>query len=116
MQQSTKKHIAVISATLAMATVSRPALAFDWDVQTTVSVVEGSYVPSLVPFEINVPAGTCARGAWLYWTIQGTDEAKQIANAQAVFSLLLTAKMSNKTIEIYGYNSGCAVAFIHLVN
>jgi hypothetical protein len=108
-------RLALSGLALALGLASQPALAYDWMVETTISAIEPTYVPSSVNFTVNAPAGTCAMGAWLSWNVRGADQPSRIANAQAILSILLTAKMSGKTIRIYGNNAGCTVDFMHFL-
>lgn len=91
------------------------AQAWEWSVEAYVTVVEGSYLPEQVPFQIDLPAGNCISGSWLSWVIRGTDSPARYINAQAVFSVLLTAKGSHRRVKIFGNNAECAVEYIHLI-
>lgn len=91
------------------------AQAYDWMVETTVSGLEPTYVPTRISFTVNAAGGSCTQGTWLTWNAQGTDEPAQIANIQAVYATLLSAKLSGKTIRIFGNNSGCTIQFIHII-
>jgi hypothetical protein len=73
-------------------------------------------MPGSITFLINASAGNCAVGQILRWTATGSDEQTQIANAQAVFSLLMSAKLSGQKVQIYGLNSNCTVQYVQLVN
>lgn len=95
-----------------------PAIAFtDWSVtKAHVTLIEGTYVPGIVNFTIDVPAGPCAAGAFLQYNGQGSDPA---SNVKAVYALLLTAKISGQTVNLYGSNTltsngWCLVQFIHI--
>lgn len=92
-----------------------PALAYDWTVEGHVTLVEGSDLPTSLPFMIDVPAGSCAAGSFLTWVIRGSDTTAKNINIQAVYALLMTAEKSRSTIRITGNNSGCAVSFIYLL-
>ena len=91
------------------------AQAFDWGgVTAHVVMVEATYMPTRVTFIVDQPAGTCAAGQVLGWTSTGSDSTQLTAQGSAVLSLLMTAQVSGRPITIFGYNSGCSVAFIHL--
>ena len=95
---------------------SASAGAYDWDVEAHVVVIETSYVGwTHLYFSIDRPAGTsCAAGTWLMWNTNGNDEPSQLANVQAQLSVLEAAKLSGKTIHIFGWNSGCSVSYMWL--
>lgn len=110
------KKLIGVSAFVAGLFGANPAYAYDWATTVNVTVIEASYVPTSVDFQVNAAVGTCASGAWLNWTVRGSDEATQIANVQAIYALLLTAKASGKQVFIAGTNSGCTVQFMYLLN
>lgn len=93
------------------------ASAYDWSVIAHVTDVEGSYTPGHITFKIDKDASSqCPQGTFLAWNMTGADEAQQIANANAVYSLLMTALATGKSVTIYGYNSGCVLSFVHILN
>lgn len=106
--------LAGVGAAMALL-AAQPASASDWSVAANVTIVEGSYIPNTVDFQINQAAGSCAAGTWLNWTLRGSDEPSQIANAQGIYSLLMTALASGKQVQLYGTNSGCTVQFMWLL-
>ena len=114
-----KKLILAATVTLLLSSVSAIA-AYDWNLSAHVVAVEATYIPDHVTFQIDGPAGTsCPAGSWLVWPGQGTDAVSKQANVQAVYSLLLAAKLSYDTIDLFGNNGNvqgfCAAAtFIHL--
>ena len=95
-----------------LAACSQPAMAYDWMVEANVIAIEPTYVPGSLNFSISLPAGTCV-GTWLHWQARGASEAAQIANVQAVLSVVLTAKVAGSKVRVYGSNSTCNVDFIH---
>jgi hypothetical protein len=97
--------------------VSVPAgAAYDWSVVgVSVTVVEASYMPQKVTFEINIDASSsCTAGTWLTWTPQGADEATLQANANAIYAMLLAAKVSGTPVTVFGLNANCAVTYLHM--
>jgi len=114
MKYRVSRVCALLGALCASTTVTS-AYAFDWSIETTVSALEPSYVPTRISFTVNAAGGSCAQGAWLTWNAQGADQPAQIANIQAVYATLLSAKLSGKTIRIFGNNSGCSIQFIHII-
>ncbi|QNM94834.1 hypothetical protein [Chitinimonas koreensis] len=91
-----------------------PTLAYDWNVAGRVKVVEGTYVPDSVTFNIDVAAGNCPAGGWLTWSSPSSDPSTRRDNVKAVYALLLTAKATGGTVTLFGSNNGCKVEFIHL--
>jgi len=45
---------------------------------------------------------------------RGADAQMKEANAKAIFALLLTPKLSEKTVSLFGNNAGCTIEFVHL--
>jgi hypothetical protein len=101
---------------LAVATttpVNASATTFDYTVTGAhVRLVEGTYLPGLVKFQIDVAAGSCPAGSYLAWNSKGADETAQASNGAAALSVLLTAKATNTTITFGGFNSGCAIDYL----
>ena len=96
------------------ALASGAAQAFDWSVTAHVTMVEATYMPAQVTFLIDQAGGSCAAGQTLSWTAAGSDSTLLSANASAVFSLLMTAKVSGQAVTLFGSNSGCSIQFVHL--
>jgi len=112
------KHVTcrkLLAGSLLMTVHATAVGAFDWTTSAKVSVIEPSYMPGWISFQIGASVGTCPSGTWLQWPAQGADQASRIANAQAVYSTLLTAMMANRTVIFYGVNAGCKVEHIHLI-
>lgn len=76
---------------------------------TKVTFLEATYMPSSITLKIDAPFGACAAGTLLRYYPQGADAAAQALNIQAVFSLLLTAKVSSERVILTGYSADCAV-------
>lgn len=102
-------------ALLAIGSQSVQASAFDWNVTTSVNVVEPSYMPDRVVFSVSSSVGSCPVGSWLTWQSKGPTDAAKAANAQAVLSVLMTAMLAHRQVRIYGMNSGCKVEHMHLL-
>ena len=103
-------------AVLATLLSNTSAMASDWQViGVHVTVVEATYVPTIVDFQVDTAAGSsCPAGAWLTWKGQGPDLQAQRDNVKAVYALRLAAKLSQTPVNIFGNNAGCVVTFIHL--
>lgn len=106
----------VVLWVIALATCATPSAATtpDWGIDAHVVVVESSYMPGTLDFQIDAPAGTCAAGGWLVWNISGADEPSKIANAQANLSVLMSAFLSGKRVRVVGNNAGCVVNYLWL--
>ncbi|SFI81244.1 hypothetical protein SAMN02799626_00569 [Caulobacter sp. UNC279MFTsu5.1] len=82
---------------------------------TKVTFLEATYMPNSITLKIDAPFGACAAGTLLRYFPQGADAGAQALNIQAVFSLLLTAKVSNQRVILTGYSADCtAVRFVTL--
>jgi len=96
-----------------------PALAYDWSTVASVAAIEGTHVPSIVRFWVTSKVSTCPTGqefgSQLDYSPIGSTADERIANAQAVTSILMTAKVTGRQIKIFGRSSDCVVEFIYLV-
>ena len=109
-----RKSLVCWFVTLSIVSASLPALAYDWSViGTQVVSVESTYMPDRISFKVRSAPGNCA-GQWLIWNGKGATAADRQANAKATFALLLAAKVSQTTVNIFGNNAGCTIDFIHL--
>lgn len=88
--------------------------AYDWVVVTKVTLVQPTYMPNVVSFQIHETAGACNAGTWMRWDARGTTEGEKIANANAVYGSLMTAMIAGKTVRLYGVDANCAIDFIHM--
>jgi len=94
--------------------VGTPAWAYDWAIiGAHVVHIEGTYMPTVVPFNVDKPGGNCAAGATLQYTGHGADTPTAQANTKAIYALLLAARLTNTPVDLYG-NSDCSVSFVHL--
>lgn len=90
------------------------AQAYDWAVVAKVTAIEGTYMPVSLPFKVDTASGSCPAGTLLTWNIRGADATQKAQNAQAILSILMTAKSSGQTVTIFGNNAGCTVDYIYL--
>jgi hypothetical protein len=95
---------------------SSQAWAYDWGVEARVVAIESTYMPTQVLFSIDAAGSSCTVGTLLKWTPKGSTADEKIANAQAIFSTLLTAQASGRKVRVYGNNSGCTVDYLHILN
>ncbi len=87
---------------------------FDWGGGGHITLVEGTYMPNQITFQTDANLGSCTAGSWLTWEPKGTDTETKLANVDAVYTLLLAAKLSGEAVNLFGNNSGCQVLFVHL--
>jgi hypothetical protein len=93
--------------------MAAPAQAYDWNITTQPTVVEATYMPASVNFQVaNAASGSCPAGTFLVWNAKGADAAAKAANAAAVMSMVMTAKATNRSLVLFGNNSGCTIDFI----
>lgn len=113
-------RVGLASAMLALA--GTPALAqtsvsspFDWSARASVTAIDGTSAPNVVAFQLAADAGNCTAGSWLTYHPTGPDAATQSANAQALITMLQTANTNNVAVTITGFNAGCVVQTVTLI-
>jgi len=113
----------LLAASVTTFLLSTPAKAYDWDlVGVHVTVVEATYIPDHVTFQIDASTPSnpaCPAGSWLVWPGQGPDALSKQANVEAVYSLLLAAKLTHNTVNVFVNNGNVegfcsAVVYIHI--
>jgi hypothetical protein len=91
---------------------------------TIVTIIEPSYLPDSIWFQINAPVANCAVGEWLSYDggsahPPGTDEAKRQSAVKAAYAGLLTALVAGRKVDIYAANKVqagvCRVEFMHIL-
>jgi hypothetical protein len=93
--------------------LNAPAQAYDWNITTQPTVIEATYMPTSVNFQVAHAAGSsCPVGTFLVWNAKGADAPAKAANAAAVMSMVMTAKATNRSLVLFGNNSGCTIDFI----
>jgi hypothetical protein len=103
------------STLLAGLLIGSPAMAWDWNgLGVHITVVEPTYIPDRITFQADATLGPCPAGSWLTWKGQGADAVAKQSNVEAVYALLLAAKLSGITVNLFGDNAGCVATFIHL--
>ncbi len=103
-------YLAIFFATLL---ISSPASAYDAVVAARVTMIEPTYMPSQIVFTADAGTSACPPGHLLQWAARGATLPEQIANSQAVISLLATAKASGSQVTLYIKNADCSAEFIH---
>jgi acyl-CoA synthetase (AMP-forming)/AMP-acid ligase II len=76
-----------------------------------VALLQPTYLPSVVSFQLTAGSTLCPSGAWLQWT--NADQS----NNKAIYATLLAAFTAGKTIRLY-INDGdttCTGVFMHVI-
>lgn len=100
---------------LSWGTMIQAAQAWDASYIAKVTMIEPTYIPGRIVFKVDRGAGACAAGAALTWNAQGANSDERIANVQAVYSALQTAKATNGNVDVFVNTGNCTVEFIHLL-
>lgn len=98
-----------------LALLPSQALAYDWIANGRVVSIEASYVPSSIPFRLDVGGGACPPGSPLSWSGRGATAAEQQQSVQAILAVLMTAQATGRSVQVYGNNSGCTIDYIYLM-
>lgn len=73
-----------------------------------VKLLESSYMPDVILFQLNVGTTSCPSGTWLSW------RNPNVNNMKATYATLLVALSSRKSINTY-LNSSCEAQNLHLI-
>ena len=85
----------------------------DWNVTGAhVTWLTGINAPTEILFRLDKGVNACPAGTFLSFNPVGGTDAQRVANANAQLAMLLTARSTGGTLQIYGANSGCKVASI----
>jgi hypothetical protein len=95
--------------------ISFTADAGDWIVQAKVTRLEPTFADHL-NLRIDVNAGACPAGGWLFFYGAGATTEDKRASVKAVYAGLLASLHTGATIEVSGSNQGCVVEQVHLLN
>jgi hypothetical protein len=107
-----KKFRLYLPISIVLALSSSFAASYDWNTTSTVIMVEPTYIPSFVRFQLKDNTGNACTGKWLDYYGRGTESS---SNTLAVYSALLTALTSGKHVNIYGTNE-CKIEYVHILN
>ena len=89
------------------------ASGYDWGTKAKVHIVEGTYMPIDITFSVkSTTTENPCFNSWLHYKPQGSS---QVENINAIYSGLLGALYSQKTIQIYGLND-CTVKYVHFLS
>lgn len=103
-----------VAALIAELLISPSALAFDIQGEARVAMVEPTYMPGYVTFQLDTDIGPCKAYTWLYWYAKGPDQTSQNANVAAAYSTFLTAVSTGMTVKLYGNSGNCSFDFLNL--
>ena len=98
--------------TLAFATVALATAPAAWaleSAQAHVTIIESTYMPGSVTFQVDVGTASCPAGTWLTWSNANVD------NVKSAFALLIAASNSGNRVGYYVNNGDttCLVQFVH---
>ena len=95
---------------LAMLLVAGQAQAHEI-VLAKVSLVESTYMPGQIAFQLSGGTASCQAGRWLFWQ-------RDAENNKAVYAMLMSALVSGKQVRIF-FNDGdtnCVPMHMHMVD
>ncbi len=102
-------------ALMAMVLVPTVVYAYDWSVGgAAVTILEPSYMPGHIAFQIDKGSAACPSGTWLVYFGQGSTTETQQQNARVTYATLMSAMLSGKKVSIYGANN-CYTDHVHLL-
>lgn len=104
-----------VCSLLALGTISASSYGADWEAQGRITRIEPTYSDHL-NIRIDVAAGTCTAGAWLFFFGAGTTAQEKRDSVKAVYAGLLASMYSGKSIVLSGINQGCVVEQVHLLD
>lgn len=100
--------------------VASSGFAYDGLIEGKVTVVEASYVPNYVTFQMSTGTDACPAQSWLRWdgSFHGVNPA---SNVKAVYGQLLSAMLTQKTAKLFFYNVApdghpCEGEYIHFLS
>ena len=91
------------------------ANAWDTNVTARVTVIEASYAPNSVPFQIDQAFGTCPLGSFLTFQAMGATVAEKAASAAGAMSALVTAQATKNRVVVFGISANCTIQNIWLL-
>ncbi|MEJ2653300.1 MAG: hypothetical protein P8173_16370 [Gammaproteobacteria bacterium] len=81
-------------------------------IQGKVTVLEGTYMPGTVTFQLDTGDATCPAGTWLVW------QKADLANNKAIYATLMAALIAGRqiTFVINDGDTSCTGQFLHLLD
>jgi len=116
----------VISALILNLLLSTPGMAqpsYQWELHGVhVVAIGGQDMPDLATFTVDQnppPSANCEAGNFLLWPGQGADTLTKRRSVEAVYAMLLAAKLTKNPIDVYGNNApaahgNCTVTIIQM--
>lgn len=105
----------LLAAAILYVTAGTPAHAATAEIiGARVTLIEPTYMPDSIGFWIDKPVGACPAGAFLRWYARGADAAAKTTNVNAIYSGLVTAMTSGKTVNLSVEDSNCSVNFFQM--
>jgi hypothetical protein len=111
-----------IAALVVVLSSSTPAMAFDLTIRAAhVTEIDASLMPNDVLFRVDkgpITSSSCPAGSDLHWLTPSTTALSDVLtkqkNVEAVYSMLLAANLSGRTVDLQGFASRCRVGSIVL--
>src|SRR5882757_1466875 len=77
----------------------------------TVTILEPTYLPGQVAFQLSTSTSICPAGTWLWWRKASAD------NNKAAYATLAAALVSGKRVRVYFVegDTSCTVNNLHLL-
>jgi hypothetical protein len=98
------KKFILVSLLVSLSNVSYAVESFTGNV----TLLEPTYLPNKITFQMNNGDVNCTAGTWLTWN-------KSSQNKKAVYATLLTALVSGKEVVFhYKLGSGCVGTHLHI--
>lgn len=107
-------NLVIVSAISMVSTMPSPLYASDWQTYAVPTIIDVSFLPDRVVIQLSTAVGTCPANSWINWHSKGSDVASKSANSQGILATLLSAKLANHPVQMYGSNAGCTVDYISL--
>lgn len=86
-----------------------------WDATAKVVNIEPSYMPEKILFKLDVAAGDCAAGEWIWYHGNNYNQVDSYENVKSVYAGILAASITGKRVEVHG-NDHCVAVNVHTMN
>ena len=70
-------------------------------------LIESTYMPGLLVFQMDVGTSTCGAGAFIFWQSNGE-------NNKVTYSTVLTALTAGKNLNVYLDSGTCNARYLHI--
>lgn len=109
------KRFPTLIAAAAALIIPGHAAAYDAMADAKIVLIELTYMPQSILFQVDRQIGSCAQGGFLRWTPHGSTQVAKDQNAQAVLAALMTAKVTGAAMRLFVVNADCTVQYIYLL-